>query len=185
MAEEKSQSSTKRLVKILVIVGIGVPVLVELMTLFNLIDSQMFGGDENEIQQQEQAAEVREISQGDSLFKDQASPVIIDTLRVDVRGRDWRFKLGLRAVDSVRQETFQLQVDSLKLQSDKIMSSEDASFWQVVEEVPAGVYGSWDLPDGDIPTALYLSSWQAVDSDSLTHIQQEVPLDKIPVRYGQ
>lgn len=185
MSEETSNSSTKRLVKILVIVGIGIPVLVELMTLFNLIDTQMFGGDEKEIQNQEQTTEVRGISQGDSLFKEHPALVVIDTLRVDVSARDWRFKLGLRAIDSIDQNTLQLQIDSLELQSDKILSAEDVSFWEIVDEVPAAVYGSWELPNGDIPTTLHISSVQAVSSDSSASIQQEVPLDKIPVRYNQ
>ena len=46
MSKEKSGESSKRLVKILVILGIGIPVLVELMTLFNLINVQIFEADQ-------------------------------------------------------------------------------------------------------------------------------------------
>ncbi len=185
MSEETSNSSTKRLVKILVIVGIGIPVLVELMTLFNLIDSQMLGGEDPEAKSDEQVTEVQGISQGDSLFTEYATVVTVDTLRVNVSARNWRFVLGLRAADSVDQKELQLQVDSLKLQSEKVLRGDESYSWNIANELPVTAHGGWELPNGDIPTMLYISSRQKANQDSLARVQQEVPLDKIPVRYNQ
>lgn len=185
MAEETSNSSTKRLVKILVILGIGIPVLVELMTLFNLIDAQMFGGDEPEAQSDDQVSDVRGVSEGDSLFVDNSAIITIDRLRVNVSAREWRFELELKAIDSLTQEELQFRVDSLILQSDKVLLGDDNSSWEVKNEQPVAIRGQWELPNGDIPTKFYVSSLQKISQDSSARLQQEVPLDKIPVRYNQ
>lgn len=185
MAEEKSKKSTKRLVKILVILGIGIPVLVELMTLFNLIDAQMFEGDETEVQGSEQSVEVRAMSEGDSLFTDYSSTITLKRLRVRVSAQEWRFELGLQAVDNISQDELQISIDSLKLQSDKILLEENSSEREIKNERPVTINTQWELPNGDIPKEMYISSVQKVSSDSVAPIQEQVFLDKIPVRYSQ
>lgn len=185
MAEETSNNSTKRLVKILVILGIGIPVLVELMTLFNLIDSQMFGGDETKVESSEQSVEVRTMSEGDSLFTDHSSSITLKRLRVRVSAQEWRFELGLEAVDSLSQDELQIRIDSLKLQSDKILLEEDSSAREIKNERPVTIYTQWELPNGDIPKRMYISSIQKVSLDSVARVQEEVFLDKIPVRYSR
>ncbi len=185
MNEEQSNSSTKRLVKILVIVGIGIPVLVELMTLFNLINVQIFEDEEDVNGQDSNVADVRGFGEGDTLFADQETAVLIDQLRVKVSTQEWRFALGLTSIDSISQDKLQIQVDSLILQSDKVLMSNDSNIWKVQQLVPAQAYGEWVLPNGDIPTKLFISMYQGAAEDSTYQISQEVPLEKIPVRYNQ
>lgn len=185
MAEEKSNNSTKRLVKILVIVGIGIPVLVELMTLFNLINVQIFEDEKDASSQGFDVEEVRGFGEGDTLFVGQKKAIIINQLRVKVSAQEWRFALGMTSVDSISQDKLQIGVDSLKLQSGQVLLGNESSSWEVKQSIPAHVYGEWILPNGDIPTKLFISSYQQVAEDSTHQVSQEVPLDKIPVRYNQ
>lgn len=185
MSEEKSGNSTKRLVKILVIVGIGVPVLVELMTLFNLINVQIFEDEKDANSQDTNVADVRGFGEGDTLFADQELAVLIDQLRVKVSAQEWRFALGMTSVDSTSQDELRISVDSLRLQSNKILLGDDSSSWEVKQSMPAQVFGEWYLPNGDIPTKLFISTYQQIAEDSTHQVRQEVPLDKIPVRYNQ
>jgi hypothetical protein len=184
MTEEQSNGSTKRLVKILVIVGIGIPVLVELMTLFNLVNVQIFEG-ENEVDSQEfEIEDVRGFNEGDTLFSNQAA-IVIDELLVKVDAQEWKFVLGLSSTDSISQDKLKIGVDSLSLQSKKNLLANDSNSWKVKQSVPAQVYGEWLLPNGDIPTMLFISIYQQTGEDSLKKVTQQVPLDKIPVRYNQ
>jgi hypothetical protein len=79
----------------------------------------------------------------------------------------------------------QIGVDSLKLQSDKILSGNENSSWEVTQSKPAKVYGEWELPNGDIPKKLFIGIQQQIGEDSTEKVTQEVPLDKVPVRYNQ
>jgi hypothetical protein len=185
MPEEKSNNSTKRLVKILVIVGIGIPVLVELMTLFNLINVQIFEDEKDANSEGFDVEEVRGFNEGDTLFTEYSSPLVIDELRIKVSVQKWRFVLGMTSVDSISQDMLQIGVDSLKLQSDKILSGNENSSWEVTQSKPAKVYGEWELPNGDIPKKLFIGIQQQIGEDSTEKVTQEVPLDKVPVRYNQ
>lgn len=185
MSEEKSDSSTKQLVKILVIVGIGVPVLVELMTLFNLINVQIFEDEKDANSQGFNVEDVRGFGEGDTLFSDQAFAIVIDELRIKVSAQEWRFALGLTSANSSSQDELEISVDSLRLQSKKMLSGDENNSWEVEQSVPAQVYGEWILPNGDIPTKLFISSYQKTGKDSTKKVSREIPLDKVPVRYNQ
>ncbi len=183
--EDDSGNSTKRLVKILVIIGIGIPVLVELMTLFNLINVQIFEDEKEVSQQGDDVVEIQEIEEGDTLFADYSNALTINQLRIKVSAQKWRFALGLNPVDSLDQQQLQVEVDSLRLQSGKILPGTGDNPWETEDTVPGEMSAEWELPNGDIPEMLYISSFQYIESDSTKRIQQEVPLGKIPVRYTQ
>ncbi|WP_372638664.1 hypothetical protein [Fodinibius sp.] len=183
-SDSNSRNSTKRLVKVLVIVGIGIPVLVELMTLFNLINVQIF--EDEEVRQPEQVAEVRQITEGDTLFRDYGSPITIELMRINVSAQQWQFELGLSLPDSVDREPLDIEVDSMRLNSGKIHATGGNSSWNVQEEYrPSRLQAEWELPNGDIPSTLYISSFQQMKNDTASRVQQEVPLGNIPVRYNR
>lgn len=183
MAEEKTSNSTKRLVKILVIVGIGVPVLVELMTLFNLINVQIFNDEKSDNQDLAKVEDVRGFSEGDTLFADHSVPIVIEKLRIKVDALDWRFELGLRALDSLAQDKLQIKVDSLQLQSNKVLLGDQNRFWQIQHDRPLKILAEWELPNGDIPQRMFISTIQK--NGAADRRYKVVPLGKIPVRYNQ
>ncbi|SHG19522.1 hypothetical protein SAMN05443144_12121 [Fodinibius roseus] len=184
-SDSDSRNSSKRLVKILVIVGIGIPVLVELMTLFNLINVQIF--DDEEVQEQpEPVAEVRQVTEGDTLFRDYRFPVTIELLRINVSAQEWRFELGLSVPDSVDREPLEIELDSMQLNSGKILAAGRNRSWNIQEgHTPPRIQAEWELPNGDIPGTLYISSFQQMQNDTASRVQQEVPLGNIPVRYNR
>jgi hypothetical protein len=155
------------------------------MTLFNLINVQIFEDENDANSNDTNVTDVRGFGEGDTLFSNRASAVFIDQLRVKVSAQEWRFALGMTAVDSVSQDKLQISVDSLKLQSEKLLLANDSNRWEVKPSVPAKVYGEWVLPNGDIPTKIFISTHQPIAADSTHRLSQEVPLEKIPVRYNQ
>ncbi|SMO88982.1 hypothetical protein [Fodinibius sediminis] len=178
-----SSSSTKRLVKILVIIGIGIPVLVELLTLFNLVNVQMFEDEENARQPASEAvADVSAVAEGDTLFSDQLYPVRIKEMRVSVSAQQWRFELGLEAMDDVTADQLEIEMDSIRLDSDRVLMGQQVA-WTEVQRRPVSVRGEWTLQNGDIPAALYIGLRYFAGTDSSRHLQREIPLSTIPVRY--
>lgn len=182
--QDGSDNSSKRLVKILVIIFIGVPILIELMTLFNILNVQFFEDDEKEVASEEAVTQVDELAEGDTLWTDYAAPVLLKSIRIKVRGQDWKFELVFSPSDSTTEQDSLVQVDSLKLQSDEILRTDTTFSWQASEEGIPELIMEWKLPPGDIPTTLYLRSEQQIADDSTAMVPREAPLDKIPVRYN-
>lgn len=194
MAESNSEnekkasgkSSTKRLVRILVIVGVGIPVLVELLTLFNLINVQLIGGEEEQATQEPAVEEVRTFSEGDTLFTDATNPLVMRAMKIKVSARHWRLELNISPVDTAGAATSEdlFSVDSLKLKSGTILMPEQAI---ALTRAGAGsnYMAEWELPDGDIPQVLYMRSMQRVTPDSLRTMAREFRLGNLPIRYEQ
>ncbi len=181
--EESGKKSNRRLVRILVIVGIGIPVLVELLTLFNLVNVQLFSNEKEEVQQVETVKEVPTYVEGDTLFTDYATPIVIRSMEIKVNARQWRYELVLMPADTATVTGDKVRIDSLRLESGKLLSSDQSIHRQSPGEGSPGYLMEWELPSGDIPQRIYLSSTQQVAPDSTATIQKEIPLGKIPIRY--
>ncbi|TYP94067.1 hypothetical protein LX73_1791 [Fodinibius salinus] len=182
---EKSsdEESNKTLVRVLVIVGIGIPVLVELLTLFNLINVQLFE-DEKVVKQHAQPVEVQEYMIGDTLFADTAVPITIADMLIKVSTQSWKFELALSRSRRIASAGSSVAIDSLKLKSGEVLS--DAQKWKMDKASKADTTTfNWLLPSGDMPTMLYMSAQQSLPKDSTNNLQQQVQLGKIPVRYSQ
>lgn len=180
-AKSSDEESSKTLVRVLIILGIGIPVLVELLTLFNLINVQLFE-DEEVIKQEDQPVKVQEYVIGDTLFADTAVPIAIADMLIKVSAREWEFKFMLNRSDTLSEMDSEIKVDSIKLKSGKILEGEE---WEIHDEKPSMLVMEWDLPNGDMPTVLYMSAQQSMPKDSVSNLQQQVQLGKIPVRYSQ
>lgn len=182
-SRQSSEDSSNRLLKILIAVGIGIPVLIELMTVFNLINVQIFGNGDKEVAKQEQpVVEEQLFAEGDTLFADFGSPLLIEEMRAKVDAQQWRFAIQFNRIDSSETEQ-PIKIDSLRLQSGKVLDIQKAYQW---DRTDGKIYISdeWTLPSGDIPVTMYISSDQSMSSDTTERVQQEVKLDNLPVRYN-
>lgn len=181
-SHQSSEESSNRLLKILIAVGIGIPVLIELLTLFNLINVQIFGNSDEEVDHKEEPiAEVQRFGEGDTLFADFTSPVLLDQMRARVSAQQWRFSLRLINLDS--SHTAQtIKIDSMELQSGQLLDVQKKYEWDTTDGKPH-IEDEWVIPAGDIPITMYISSIQ-LSRDTTAYIQQEVKFDNIPVRYN-
>lgn len=175
---EKEAGSRKNLIRILVIVGIGIPILVEVLTLFNLINVQFFE-EEKKMIPHSQPASVRELVNGDTLLKEAPVPVILEDMLIKVSTREWYFELALSRSEISEGKISVLKVDSLKLNSGKILGG--AREWKEVGHAQKTM--GWQLPTGDIPSIVYVSTEQISAENSVQSFEQAVRLGNIPVRY--
>lgn len=176
------KDSKKTLVRILIAVGIGIPVLVELLTLFNLINVQLFK-DKEVTRQQAEPVEVQEYMIGDTLFADEAPPIAIDDMLIKVSAQSWRFELTLAHSGSTAVAGSSVAVDSLKLKSGEILS--DSRNWEVDKNSQSQKTFEWLLPSGDVPSVLFMSTRQSFSKDSTANLRRDFQLGNIPVRYSQ
>lgn len=172
-----SDGVSKTLIRTLIIVGIGIPVLVELLTFFNLVNVQLFEDEPEQRPTQDQSVQVVTYAQGDTLFADSNYPVIISAMRINVSAQEWVFELQLHPSDTTTQANTLVNVDSLELKNSNMLHA--SKEWTVSR----GKGLSWTLPNGQIPVRLYMTARQPASDDSVQQIRQEVPLGNIPVRY--
>lgn len=193
-SKKSGKNSTKRLVRILVIVGIGIPVLVELLTLFNLINVQFTEGDkEAPMESGDQAAEIRTFTEADTIYSDFEIPVLIKEMKVKVSAQQWRLDLHLGPADTLNRYRLKnvnqfLSLDSLKLNSGAVLGKEQLTGFQSLEkdgDIPFDYKADLKLPSGDIPGILYLTAFQPVNADSIKAVSRTVRLGNIPIRYEQ
>jgi len=173
------EGSKKTLIRTLIIVGIGIPVLVELLTLFNLINVQLFNDETDQMQKKGQPEQAVEFTEGDTLFADSDYPVVISAIQINVSAREWVFELQLLPSDTTVQATHLVKVDSLELKNSNLLHSSQE--WSASQ--PKSM--RWPLPNGQIPVKLYMNARESITEDSVRYIYQEVPLGNIPVRYSR
>lgn len=181
---DSEKGSRKKLVRILVVIFIGIPVLVELMTLFNLFNVQLFEEEkEQPIKQEQQLVSSGQLQEGDTLFAEYSSPLRADRMRVKVSAQAWRFELVLAHFDSSSKTLPSVRVDSLLLRSGQMLRPDTTDSWSGVEGNPLALRKEWELPTGDVPTKIFMRSRQAVEDDSTQWVEQEIALGNLPVRY--
>lgn len=192
--KDSGKSSTKKLVRILVVVGIGIPVLVELLTLFNLINVQLLEEDEKAPKDsRDEVTEIRTFTEGDTVYSDSEIPVLIKEMKVKVSAQQWRLDLQLGPADTMNITRLKninrfLRLDSLQLKSGMVLKKEQLTGIQNLEEVEEATYdykAELKLPSGDIPRVLYITSFQPVSSDSVMSVSRTLRLGNIPIRYEQ
>ncbi|MDZ7771704.1 MAG: hypothetical protein U5K31_03035 [Balneolaceae bacterium] len=163
--------NTMRLVKWLVIIGIGIPVLVEVLTLFNLVQVRLFEGEDpaSEVRSQDPAAATDGLSvlgAGDRLTFEGDVPVLrLEEKMIMVAPEEWQFTLSL-APDSLSVLSegvqFRFFVDSLRLRSGELLEGKGPFRWPLEGE---GVQGQpeiqqflwrWAFPPGDLPQRVFV-----------------------------
>ncbi len=171
------EGSNKTLVRTLIIIGIGIPVLVELLTLFNLVNVQIFNDKTDQVQRRSQPDQAVEFTEGDTLFTKSNYPVVISGMQINVSAQEWVFELEFRPSDTTMQATPLVKVDSLRLKNGDLLRR--GQEWSASQSKSM----RWTLPNGQVPVKLYLSGKELITEDSVRNIHEEVPLGSIPVRY--
>lgn len=182
----KKESSTikKKWLRIIIIVAIGIPVLIELSTLFNLLKVQFFGKEEATNEQVQPAESVREVFSGDTLVIDESFKMVLKNMRVNVSPNRWEFEIALGSA-GVPKHSSSFFIDSLGLNSGMTLpGGGESSEWSTNQEAEKmTIRREWEIPNGDIPRTLFIRLEKEVAPDSLVKVHKEVPLGTIPVRY--
>lgn len=182
---QESAGSRKKLVRWLIILGIGIPVILELLTFFNLVKVQFWEEEKAPVREIPESVLAHRLEAGDTLFTGRQSVITIGEMRMDVNPRKWRFEMKLVSYDDSRYQT-EVFIDSLLLNSGTVIRGGGLLEWELeAEDEKMEAEIEWEVPSGDIPRLLYLTLKEGFSPDSAKRINREVRLGRIPVRYRQ
>ena len=169
--------SSKRIVRILVIVGIGIPVMIELVTLFGLVTDSM--DDKKAGTAHRQSMEELRVKPGDEFLPATPAKEIIHSAKVSAQKRKWIFDLELQ-ISGQTDGSYQLKLDSLRTRNGTLIPS--TFKWEASTATDPIFKTQWKLPPGEQPDALILSAMFSDTTGQVQNISRKVIFDKVPVR---
>lgn len=181
-SEEQSTNSSRNLVRILVILGIGIPVVVELLTLFNLVKVQIWE-EEPRVEVPAKTSQAEPLQPGDTLFAEQPPMIVFHEMQISVNAQSWTFILSFKT-ERVGQSEVPVSIDSLRLHSGRFLR--DTGSNGLTKQADSSSFETsytWSLPSGDLPEVLFLTRLVRAGPDSTYRERQEILLGNIPVRY--
>lgn len=164
--------SDRRFVFWLIILGIGIPVLIELATFVRLIYDPFH--------EAPGANEVERVETGEALFESDADGVTVEGIRARAGQNGWAFELGLRGAPSPNQE-IELRVDSLRAGDEMITSEDRTAIWAGGDTTTATLH--WPTAEGAVPDRFRAEAIiRDTAADTTRTAVRHVELGHVPVR---
>lgn len=166
--------STKRLVWVLVVIGIGIPVLVEVVTLSGLVTNRLIG-------QEADAPDTPPVVRvGSELLPEVPLQARIVATRVTPRSQQWVFELELR-VQNETSSPYRLRLGPVETKAGTV--APDTTTRRLRSGETGTFRAQWTLPPGEEPAYLTVAARRIGEADSTAHaVERRVRLGKVPVR---
>ena len=172
-----SSAASKRLVRILLIIGIGIPVLIEAATLFRLI-----GGHMEDDGAGASAAETTEtyVVEGDELLPDTPPAERITALTIEPESESWVFSMDV-AVANRTAAPYELQLREVQAEGGQVFEKTASQQWAAGDSAAMEI--EWALPAGSVPSGLTAEARWYIGTDSARTVTQAIQFGKIPVQW--
>lgn len=175
---ETMAPSSKRLVRILLIIGIGIPVLIESATLIRMIGGYM-GGEEAAQESTPEATETY-VVEGDELLPETPPAERIVTLTVEPQSEAWVFTMELD-VENTTARPYELELGEVEVGDGQVVQQTVSQRWDAgAAETMAA---EWRLPVGQIPSGLTARARWHIGTDSTRTLTRPVQFGQIPVQW--
>ena len=164
--------SNRRFLFWLIILGIGIPVLIELATFVRLIYDPFH--------EAPQAHQVERVQTGSELFEGAAPRVVLDQMNARAGSNGWTFEMVVRTASPDTRE-FELQLDSLEMRQGDLIADPRTHTWAPGDS--SAYTAEWDVGSNDWPD--YLRAHATVrdtEADSSWTVTRRLQLGKVPVR---
>lgn len=165
----------RTLIRLLVGLGIGVPVLIEGATLLGLVGDLFGGGDESTATPTETAAGV---GLGDELLP--AAPGTHTVQAAYVAADGWTFTLSV-GVENTTDRTYELRLRSVTTDGGDVVEGGGES-GPIAPGETGSVTGRWELPDGASPDTV--EAVAIARNGTVTTVERTVDLGSVPVQGG-
>jgi hypothetical protein len=166
----------RTLIRLLVGLGIGVPVLIEGATLLGLLGDIVGGNGGEETATPTDAPEG--VAIGEELLPDTPAADTVRAAYVAADGWTFTFVVG---VDNTTDRTYELRLRTVTTEDGRTVEG-DASTGPVAPGESGSVTGRWDLPDGASPDTVDVV---AVARDgTVTTVERTIRLGSVPVQRG-
>lgn len=168
----------RTLVRLLVGLGIGIPILVEAITFLGLVEHQLAGGDGTGGRATETD---RRVGVGDELLPSTGPTETLEEAAVDAQTDRWLLRLVV-AVENTADVPYELRLENATTNAGTVVTGGGSS-GPVPPGESASVTGTWVLPGGETPEAVDMTGVLDPGGDPETTTER-VRLAKVPVRGG-
>lgn len=166
--------SRRTLIRLLVGLGIGIPLLVEALTLLGLVGSQLGDGPTTETETPTPAG--RRVGVGDELLPETAPTETVS--EAAIASQDWTLTIAVE-VENGSEQIYDVRLGTVTTaDGERIEGGGGSPPLQPGES--ATVIGTWDLPEASRPVAVDVVAVSR--NGTVTTVDETVRLGKIPVR---
>lgn len=176
---KKSGISTKTLVRILIAVGIGIPILIESFTLFELFNIHIFSGEKTE---QQEEIPIHRVIEGSQILPGDLPVLTLEHARVWAEPEQWIFEMEME-MDGSPTHPFELTFNQLVTTGEKTIDEPKTIRWEGKGQDDDEYNVKWSIPPGETPLSLTVTLKSIISQDSTHEITREVKFGKIPVQY--
>ena len=170
----------RTLVRLLVGLGIGVPVLVEVATFLGLFERRLLDGDG----EGGPTATPRpdRVGVGDELLPDTPPADVVTAARVRTGDGGWSFELEV-AVENTGDVPYELRLGDVTTTAGRTVAG-GGSTSRLAPGASGEAFGQWTLPEGATPDRVEAVGIAFPPSGDPTTVRRSVPLAKVPVSGG-
>lgn len=179
MFDDVDGPEQKTLLRLLIIVGIGLPILIEVVTFGSMMGHHLVGDTGGEAVPETPTAEQAGASVGDPILESSEVSVRIEAASVVTADEGWRFTLTVN-VTNTGPDPAAVRFDSVTTRSGETIAGA-ASTGQLPAEETDDVTKSWLLPPGERPATVSVTVLRYPDGESAQSTQYTVALGDIPV----
>jgi hypothetical protein len=178
-ADDGDTISRRWLVRLLVGVGIGVPVAIEGRTAIALVDRHLLGGgDDGDGVTTTPTTTLRQVAVGDELLPETDRTETLRAASVEAGGDPWRLVVTVE-VTNTGESAYELRLGAVTT-GDGTTVAGDVTTGRLGPGESGFVSGTWALPAGSTPARLAVVA--VTHGESGTRVERTVGLDRVPVQ---
>lgn len=166
----------RRLVRILIVLAIGVPILIEATTFFGLV-SHSFGDDGGDAGTPTPMPDA--VGVGDDLLADTDQEERITTASVGQGDGDWQFVFTVQ-VENAGEDPYELAIGTVQTTAGTAVEGA-ATTGRMQPGETTTVTGSWHLPEGERPRSVAVTA-TTYSSAGQNQTTETVRLEPVPVQ---
>ncbi|EMA10360.1 hypothetical protein SAMN05443574_10977 [Haloarcula vallismortis] len=179
MFEDVDGPEQKTLLRLLIIAGIGIPILIEVVTFGSMMGHHLMGDTGDEAVPETPTAAEAGAGVGDPILESAAVSARIDAGSVVTADEGWRFTLTVN-VTNTGSDPAAVRLDSVTTRNGETIEGAATTGQLSVEETD-DVTKSWLLPPGERPDTVSVTVLTYPDGGSVQSTQYTVALGDIPV----
>ena len=179
MFEDVDGPEQKTLLRLLIIVGIGLPILIEVVTFGSMMGHHLTGDAGSEAVAETPTPEQAGAGVGDPIIEPSAVSARIESASVVTADEGWRFTIAVN-VTNTGSDTASVRLDSVTTRGGETIDGA-ASTGQLSAGQTGDVAKSWLLPPGERPDTVSVTVSVYPDGAATQSTQYTVALGDIPV----
>jgi len=179
MFDDVDGPEQKTLLRLLIIVGIGLPILIEVVTFGSMMGHHLIGDTRGEAVPETPTAEQAGAGVGDPILESAAVSARIEAASVVTADEGWRFSLTVN-VTNTGSDPAAVRLDSVTTRNGETVEGA-GSTGKLTADQSADVTKSWLLPPGERPDTVSVTMFQYPDGESAQSTQYTVEIGDIPV----